>query len=107
MSDIELILMSALAIVAISVLSSHWIAARRPGWSSERIALLSALPLPLLALSFAIFAFVRAMTASKEACGVDTCAMAMAGAMMIGLVAVVIYLVSMVIVFLIVRRHRR
>lgn len=106
MSDIGLLFITTLAIVTVSVLLSHWIVARKPGWRSGKIAWLSALPVPLMAWVLALYIVVRAMTASAEQCGVDACGMAMAGAVMIALSAVVIYLVSAIIVFLIVKRHR-
>ncbi|NWK95467.1 hypothetical protein DM806_07250 [Sphingobium lactosutens] len=107
MSDIGLVFISGLAITALSVLCSHWIVALRPRWSSRRIALLSALPLPLLACLLAAFVFLRAAMASKQDCGVDACGMAMAGSMMLGLTALILYLVAFAIVYLIVQGYRK
>lgn len=107
MNDLGLIFISGLAMIALSVLCSHWMAVRWPGWSSGRIACLSALPLPLLAWLLGAFVLVRAATASKQDCGVDACGLAMAGAMMVGLIALLLYLIAVFIVYLIVRGYRK
>lgn len=107
MSDLGLIFISGLAIVALSLLASHWISARRPVWSVRRIALLSALPLPLLVWLLAGFAFVRAALASKQDCGVDACGIAMAGAIMLSAIMLALYLVAAAITYLIVQGYRK
>ncbi|MES2326650.1 MAG: hypothetical protein V4499_04880 [Pseudomonadota bacterium] len=73
---------------------------RRSRWRKGWIVFLSAVPVPAVLILLCIVVFVSAATASKEACGVDACGMAMAGAMMLVIAAVVLYLIGTVIALL-------
>jgi hypothetical protein len=66
--------------VAAAVLLGIALHALRPSWSRRRIMLVSASPVPSMVLAACIYVFVRAATASAEACGVDACDMAMMAA---------------------------
>lgn len=101
MNDLGLLFISALAVATLSVLLAHGLGAWKAGWSRRRLALLSAAPVPLLILLLAGFTFVRALTATREQCGVDACGFAMAGAAMLGLVAAFLFLLSAGIVYLV------
>jgi len=49
-------------------------------WSNVRVALIAALPIPLMVWLLCAYIFADATFASKEQCGVDACGMAMAAA---------------------------
>lgn len=71
-------LLSFLAIcIAVAVLLNVILHLCRPLWSRRRIALISAFPVPSIALAICIYVFIGAATASAEKCGVDACGMAM------------------------------
>jgi membrane associated rhomboid family serine protease len=49
---------------------------RQYRWSDQKLVLIAALPVPALLTVLSVFILVRALMASKAACGVDVCAMA-------------------------------
>ncbi len=53
-----------------------------------------ALPIPVIIWAFCAYIFVDASTASQEECGVDACGMAIAAAMMVGVMGVLLYLIG-------------
>lgn len=55
----------------------------RPGWSRWRIVLSAAAPFPAIGLAVAAALFLDAAMTPPDRCGVDACAMAMAGAFVI------------------------
>lgn len=67
---------------------------RRYHWRRRRTVFLSALPVPAILFAFCMFVFVSAATASKESCGVDACGMAAAGAMVLAVAAVLLFIVG-------------
>jgi hypothetical protein len=74
--------------LAISPLAGFLLRSRFPLWNRGRVWALAALPLPLLIWTVCIVLFVRASTASKEACGVDACGMTMAASMVVALMTI-------------------
>jgi len=67
---------------------------RRFQWRRRRIVLLSAVPVPAILFTLCLVIFVSAATASRESCGVDACGMAAAGAMVLAVGAMLLYLVG-------------
>ncbi len=61
----------------------------RPNWRRWRVAVISALPVPTIALAACLYLFVDAASASPEECGVDACGMVMMAAMVVGGFAIV------------------
>ncbi len=90
----------------LSALATWLLNGRRRDWTHRQIALISALPFPILFGAACLFVFVRAFLASDEACGVDACSMAMNFAL-IGLFwAAVGYGVGLGTAMLVLRRLR-
>ena len=106
MTDAGYLLVFAAATLLPAALAAHWLAVSRPNWSIARIALLSPLPVPALALLASALILLRVATASKEACGVDACGLASVAAAMLAICAVLLYLTAAIIAYAIVRKRR-
>lgn len=80
------------------VLSSFvtWWLARRASGSERRPnrPWRIALPIPVIIWAFCVYIFIDASTASQEECGVDACGMAIAAAMMVGIMGILLYLIG-------------
>ena len=106
MTDAGYLLVFAAATLLPAALAAFWLAVSRPNWSIARIALLSPLPVPALALLASALILLRVATASKEACGVDACGITSVAAAMLAICAVLLYLTAAIIAYDIVRKRR-
>ncbi|HEX7821443.1 MAG TPA: hypothetical protein VF463_12610 [Sphingobium sp.] len=61
----------------LSALASWLLGGRRRDWSHRQVALIAALPLPILFSAACLFVFARAALAPAEKCGAGACGMAM------------------------------
>jgi len=87
-----MIILLAILIEIACAAGAAWVLQRSlDHWSKHRIAFLAALPIPLILWGFCAYVFATAAMASKAACGVDACGMAIAGAMMGALAGVILY----------------
>lgn len=66
----------------------------RPKWPIVGQSALGAIIVPDPALALCAYAFFGAANTPAEKCGVDACGMIMMSAMVVGAIAVIIYLVS-------------
>ena len=72
--------------VAVSLILS-----RRTSLREEQIIILSAAPIPSAIVIFSGFALIQSMTMGADACGVDACAMAAAGAWILFMAALLLF----------------
>jgi Zn-dependent protease with chaperone function len=80
---------------------------RNAHWRRRSIVLASALPLPAITLVFCIFVYVDAALTPPEKCGLDGCAMAQAGSIMLALSAMALMLLGCFAVLIVLRTRRR
>lgn len=110
MSDSSVLILLLLVSIISSGMLGYLLAKSRPGWSSKRIVLLSALPVPGPLAALLAFAFIHSLITSQIApdrCGVDVCSMVMAVSMM-GFAAVgLAFGAAALFAFFAVRRVRR
>lgn len=95
----DLTLLIATTIVP-SILVTWLLVRKRPGWRGWLRTAIAASPIPLLAAILCGAVFVRGATASREACGVDACGMAMMFTTIGGGVAVVAYATGLLVSWL-------
>jgi hypothetical protein len=107
LTDLEALGALFMANIVLPAFAAHFLAARKRDWRSRKIALISALPLPLIILALCLFVFLQAAFASKASCGVDACGMAMAFSMIIAFWAAMSYLLGVGAAVIVLRVERR
>jgi hypothetical protein len=68
-----------------------------PGWPRRRVSVVAAGILPAIALGFCGYVAIDVAMTPDDQCGVDACAMAMAGVFFIGLIAIAAFAIGMVL----------
>lgn len=71
-----------------------------PLWSSRRVILFAALPIPTVIWLLCAYVFIKAAVASDQECGVDACAMAMMFSSIIAMATVVGLIVGLAFAWL-------
>ncbi|HEX7871982.1 MAG TPA: hypothetical protein VF475_03665 [Sphingobium sp.] len=100
-------ILAFLALCAVLGVVGTWSLNRRwPSWSDQKLALVSALPVPAVFTLLLLFVYVRAALTPKAACGVDSCAMAMHFALVGLFWAVMGYGIGLSAATLLIRRLR-
>lgn len=91
----------------LAALATWQIDSRKRHWSDPRVALVAALPLPVIFTALCLFVLVRAALAPASACGGGACDMAMTFALIGFFWAAVGYGIGLGTATLLLRRLRR
>ncbi|MDH7638491.1 hypothetical protein [Sphingomonas oryzagri] len=100
MMDSLYFLLIVFVVAVVASVSGYCLGRLRPSWSRHRLAMLSALPLPLLGCLSSVVVIVDAANAPRERCGVDACGMATAAGMFGIMLSAVMFVIGYVAVFL-------
>jgi hypothetical protein len=102
------LLILIIGIQAVGAAGTAWLLQlNRDDWSNRRIAVIAALPLPLMIWALCAYIFADASIATKEECGVDSCGMAMVAAIYGAISALVLFVIGLAVSVLTVRFARQ
>ena len=95
-----------LAAVGISIGLAFGLIRARPGWTSRRLILIGAAPLPVLLLAPSVWLYVHIAMLPRSECSVETCAMWITVPTFGILAALALFVVNMAATALLLRRNR-